>query len=182
MEPRLILIHLLIKLGVAAAVSSSLVRSTDPTTSPSVRLADHVFYHGRGAARRADGAVAKLSASDFQRRKPGQSLGGGSDLRCIGDCDRYRAEDFQQRSYTDQAGRTRTAVAPRAHGGTAEPGQSAFSVQHAEFDFVAGALRSGQGARGDLQTGYDFAPPPEFERGLCAAARGVRVHRQLSGH
>ena len=56
-----------------------------------------------------------------------------------------------------KAGGTGAPAAARAHGGVAEPDQSAFSVQHAEFDFVAGALRSRHGARSNLEAGDDSA-------------------------
>ena len=65
-------------------------------------------------------------------------------------------KDLQQRPHPDQAGGAGAAAAARPHGGAAEPDQSALPVQHAEFDFVAGALRSRHGARSDHQAGQRF--------------------------
>ena len=54
-------------------------------------------------------------------------------LRRVGYGDRNRAENIQQRAHPDQTGRTGTPPAACAHGGAAEPDQSAFFVQYVEL-------------------------------------------------
>src|SRR5437879_4208909 len=118
--------------------------SLDPAQSAQAaafRLADHVLCHHCGAAFLAYRALALLAKSDLQPGKP-EFVGRSGDLRNLGHGDWHGAEDLQQRPNSDQARGAGAFAASCPYGGPAKPDQSTFPVQHAQFRFLAGTLRS----------------------------------------
>src|SRR5262249_30326566 len=124
---------------------------------------------------------SRISAIDFQSREL-QSLGRSRDLRDFGDGHRHGAQDLQRRPHSDEAGRATSAASAGKNGSPPEPNQPALPLQHAEFRFVAGALRSRYSPRADHQAGQNSPPPFEQLRFFRASKRRSRVHRQLSRH
>src|SRR5208282_2661060 len=158
-----------------------------------IRLADRFLRDHRGFAFFADGSLALLAELHLQPGKPGpvdagrtrnsvRLFRGVPDLPERGHGGGDGTENLQQRPHPNQIGRAGTAAIAGAHGGVAESNQPPFSIQHAEFHFVAGALRSRYGAGNDRETRYHSSPPAAHYGFVRSATRGSGVHRQLSGY
>src|SRR5207248_7873532 len=122
------------------------------------RLADVILLGDRAAADGARGSRPARARPNFLcgRRSLAAADGHVRDHCSHGG---NPAEDLERGPRATEAGRTRTAAVAGAHGGAAEPDQSAFSLQHAEFDLFAGAGAARYGATAHRQTG-PHPPPP----------------------
>src|SRR5438874_1730689 len=92
------------------------------------------------------------------------------------------AENLEQHAQRNEARAPPAAPAEGAHGRAVAADQSALSFQHAEYGDLADSFRPGRGSRRGAEAEQHSAQTAAQARNVCAAPRGIAVHRRLSGH